>query len=99
DLVRNGRSKRILTSEAVYWNHRRHRLPGGPPTSWDLSMTVTGLPYWGIRVRPNDTLRINATYDTRHQASYEDMGIAVGLIAPNAPDGKPTARGINPFRA
>jgi hypothetical protein len=99
DLVRGDRSKRILTSEAVYWDHQEHDKPGAPPTSWDLSMTGTGLPYWGIRVKPGDKLRINATYDTKHQASYEDMGIAVGVVAPDKPDGTRTAPGLNPFKA
>ncbi|MGH3433990.1 MAG: cupredoxin domain-containing protein, partial [Thermocrispum sp.] len=83
----------------IYWHHRKHRLPGGPPTSWDLSMTVTGLPYWGIKLKPEDSLRISATYDTTHQASYEDMGIAIGLIAPSRADGTRTAPGLNPFKA
>lgn len=99
DLVRNGRSRRIFTSEAVYWDHKRHERPGGPPTSWDMSMTVIGLPYWGIRVKPGDVVRINATYDTKHAASYENMGIAVGAIAPDGPGGKPTAPGLDPFTA
>ncbi len=99
DLIRGDRSRRIFTSEAVYWDHERPLKPGGPPTSWDMSMTLTGLPYWGVRVRPGDKFRINATYDTRRAASYENMGIVVGAIAPDTPDGEPTAPGINPFKA
>jgi hypothetical protein len=99
DLVRDGRSKRIFNSEALYWKRRKQHLPGGPPTSWDMSMTVTGLPFWGVKVKPNDILRISATYDTKHQSSYEDMGIAIGAIAPDRADGSPTARGLNPFKA
>jgi hypothetical protein len=99
ELVRGERSSRIFTSEAVYWDHRDHTRPGGPPTSWDLSMTAAGLPYWGVRVRPGDALRINATYDTTHQASYEDMGIVVAAIAPDRADGTATAPGLNPFKA
>lgn len=98
DLVRGGKSKRIFTSEAIYWDHKDHDEPGGPPTSWDLSMTVTGLPYWGVRVRPGDKLRLNATYDTKHQSSYEDMGIVIAAIAPDE-GGKRTAPGLNPFKA
>jgi hypothetical protein len=97
-LVRGKRSRRIFTSEAIYWNRRNPNKRGGPPTSWDFSMTGTGLPYWGIRVRPGDRLRINAAYDTRWQATYEDMGIAMLAIAPNRSDGSPTAPGLNPFK-
>jgi hypothetical protein len=62
-------------------------------------MTVTGLPRWGVRVEPGDILRSNATYDTTHQSTYENMGIAVALIAPDEPDGTPTAPGVDPFEA
>ena len=99
DLVRNGRSKRIFTSEAIYWNRKNPRKPGGPPTSWDLSMTGTGLPYWSVRVKPGDTLRVNGTADTRHVSTYENMGIVIAGIAPNDERGRPTAPGVNPFKA
>jgi plastocyanin len=61
-------------------------------------MRVTGLPVWGVRVKPGDKLRSNVTYDTKIQSTYEDMGIAVTLLAPDK-NGKPTAPGVNPFRA
>ena len=99
DLVRNGQSRRIFTSEAKYWNHANHAALGGPPNSWDFSMTVTGLPEWGVHVRPGDTLRINAAYDTTLQDTYEDMGIAVAYLAPDTPQGRPTAPGLDPFAA
>jgi plastocyanin len=99
DLVRDGRSKRIFTSEAIYWDHEDPAKPTGPPTSWDLSMTVTGLPFWGIRVEPGDEIRISGTYDTTEAATYENMGIAIGALAPNAADGRPTAPGLDPFKA
>ena len=92
-------STRIYNGRAHYWNHSDPTKDGGPPTSWDFSMEVQGLPYWGVHVKPGDILRSNATYDTRTLASYEDMGIAVGLLAPDTPDGKPTAPGVDPFRA
>jgi plastocyanin len=105
DLVRGGKAKRILTSDAVYWDWKNPGKPGGSPTSWDMSMTVQGAPRWGIRVKPGDVLRINATYDTTHQATYEDMGIAVGFIAPDqvvarklGPTLIPTAPGVDPFQ-
>ena len=99
DVVRNGQAKRIYTSDAVYWDRTDHTKPGGPPTSWDFSITVSGLPLWGVHVQPGDVLRSNATYDTTIQSTYENMGIAVAFIAPDAPDGKPTAPGVDPFTA
>ena len=99
DLVRGRRAKRIYTGRAAYWSRKKPNTVGGPPNSWDFSMRVSGLPYWGVRVRPGDKLRSNVTYDTRIQSTYENMGIAVTLLAPNTPKGKPTAPGLNPFRA
>ena len=99
DLVRNGKAKRIYTGRAAYWERKKPEKPGGPPTSWDFSMRVSGYPYWGVRVKPGDALRSNVTYDTTIQSTYENMGIAVALLAPDTPDGKPTARGVNPFKA
>jgi hypothetical protein len=90
---------RIYTGRAHYWSHTDPTKDGGPPTSWDFSMEVQGLPYWGVHVKPGDILRSNAMYDTRTLASYEDMGIAVTLLAPDTPDGKPTAPGVDPFQA
>jgi hypothetical protein len=99
DVVRGTQSRRIFTSEAKYWSRTDHAALGGPPNSWDFSMTVTGLPRWGIRVKPGDTLRIDATYDTSLQDTYEDMGIAVAYLAPDRSDGSPTAPGVDPFTA
>jgi plastocyanin len=99
DLVRDGQATRIYTGEASYWDRDDKSRPGGPPTSWDFSMRVTGLPHWGVRVKPGDRLRSNATYDTTHQSTYENMGIAVALLAPDAPDGTPGAPGLDPFTA
>jgi hypothetical protein len=92
-------STRIYTGRANYWDWSDHSKPGGPPTSWDFSMEVEGLPRWGVQVKPGDVLRSNATYDTKTLASYENMGIAITLLAPNTPDGKPTAPGVDPFQA
>jgi hypothetical protein len=96
DLVRGGDARRIYTGEAVYWSREDSSQPGGPPTSWDFSMKVTGLPQWGVRVQPGDVLRSNATYDTTHQSTYENMGIAVALLAPDV-GGAPGAPGLDPF--
>ena len=98
ELVRNGRKKTIFISEAIYWDRKDPSKPGGPPTSWDLSMTGSSLPYWSVRVKPGDTLRISGTSDTKYQSVYENMGIVIAGIAPNDPDGKPTAPGLNPFK-
>jgi hypothetical protein len=92
-------STRIYTGKPIYWDWKDHTKDGGPKNSWDFSMRVMGSPYWGVRVKPGDKLRSNATYDTKDLASYEDMGIAVALLAPDTPDGKPTAPGVNPFQA
>jgi hypothetical protein len=99
EVVRDGKSQRIFTSEAVYWDHDNPKKPGGPPTSWDMSMTVARGPWWGIDLKPGDRVRINAEYDTETSATYENMGIAVSFLAPHTADGKPTAKGIDPFKA
>jgi hypothetical protein len=90
---------RIYTGRAHYWDHKDPSKDGGPATSWDFSMEVEGLPRWGVHVNPGDHLRSNATYDTKTQASYENMGIAVTLLAPDTPNGKATAPGVDPFTA
>jgi plastocyanin len=88
DLVRGTQRTRIFTSEAKYWPRRDG---SAPPDSWDLSMTVTGKPRWAVHVKPGDTLRISATYDSTLQSTYEDMGIAVAMLAPN------DSSGLDPF--
>jgi hypothetical protein len=97
-LEQSGDSVRIYTGVPSYWDWKDPTKAGGPPTSWDFSMRVSGLPRWGVHVRPGDILRSNATYDTRIASSYEDMGIAVALLAPDD-NGKPTAKGLDPFTA
>ena len=90
---------RIYTGRAWYWDRKDKTKPGGPPTSWDFSMEVNGLPHWAVEVKPGDKLRSNATYETKIQASYENMGIAIALLVPHAEDGTPQAPGVNPFQA
>jgi hypothetical protein len=99
EVTKHVDTTRIYNGRAHYWSHTDQTKDGGPPTSWDFSMEVQGLPYWGVQVKPGDILRSNAMYDTRTLASYEDMGIAVALLAPNTPDGKPTAPGVDAFQA
>lgn len=99
DLVRGERAQRIYNGVPSYWDRTDRSRPGGPPTSWDFSMRVAGLPKWGVRVEPGDVLRSNATYDTALQASYENMGIVVGLLVPDDANGDPQAPGLDPFGA
>ncbi|TML63634.1 MAG: hypothetical protein E6G17_04975 [Actinobacteria bacterium] len=89
DLQRGSGRTRIFTSEAKYWDWdpSKNTIADGPPTSWDLSMTTTWMPRWGVRIQPNDTLWISATYDTTIQSTYEDMGIAVAWLAPDDTSG------------
>ena len=98
DLVRGGAEQRIYTGIPTYWDEAK-TAPGGPPDTWDFSMRVNGLPYWGVHVEPGDVLRSNATYDTRIQSTYEDMGIIVGLLVPEDDQGNKQAPGLNPFTA
>ena len=88
---------RIYTGEALYWDRKNPDKAGGPPTSWDFSMAVTGLPTWGVHVKPGDIVRSNAIYDTTHQSTYENMGIVVSMFVPNDENGKPQAPGVDPF--
>jgi hypothetical protein len=97
DLVRNGQASRIYTGEADYWDWKDPSKTGGPKTSWDFSMEVSGAPFYGVHMKPGDVLRSNAVYDTRAQSTYENMGIVVALMAPDTPDGKATAPGVDPF--
>jgi hypothetical protein len=90
---------RIYTGEAQYWNREDRTKGGGPPTSWDFSMKVIGLPHWGVHIKPGDILRSNATYDNQIQSTYENMGISVTLLVPNDENGNPQAPGINPLQA
>ena len=94
-LVRKGREKPIFLSDALYWNYRKPSRIGAPPVSWNMSMTATGAPLgWKVKIRPGDTVRINAVYDTQRASWYENMGIVVAYVAPKDPHGPP---GINPF--
>ncbi|MDQ1694743.1 MAG: hypothetical protein QOJ03_96 [Frankiaceae bacterium] len=89
-LVRHGVQKPIFYSDSVNWNHQNPKRAGAPPTSWDFSMTVTGAPLgWKVKVKPGDTIRLNAVYDAQLSSWYENMGIVVGYIAPKDPHGAP----------
>ena len=99
DLVRNGQSARIYNGIATYWSHTTPNQCCGPDNSWDFSMRVSGLPYWGVHVEPGDILRSNVAYDAKSLSSYEDMGIVVALMAPDTANGTRTAPGVDPFTA
>jgi len=84
DQVRDGYDpKTVFISDALYWDFDDPARIGAKPHSWNLSMTVTGLPLdWAIDVKPGDKLRMNAIYDTSDASWYENMGIVVALVAP-----------------
>ena len=93
-LVRKGKEKPIFVSDALYWSgdpeKRAKDRIGAPPTSWDFSMTVTGAPYWKVKIREGDTIRINTVTDSEDASWYEGMGIVVAYVAnedPHAPAG------------
>lgn len=83
DIVRDGVSKRVFTSDAHYWD------PGGP-ISWDMAMETTR-PDYRLRVRDGDTLVLNSVYETARASWYEGMGIVVLFLA------RGDASGPDPF--
>ncbi len=100
DMLREGQEpKRIYTGIPTYWDPDNRAQGGGPADSWDFSMRVSGLPKWGVHVEPGDVLRSNATYDTKLQSTYENMGIIVGLLVPEDDQGRKQAPGLDPFTA
>jgi plastocyanin len=87
-LVRSGVERRIFNSDAVYWDRADPSRAGGPANTWDFSMTVTGASLgWKVKIRPGDVLRLNAVIDSETASWYENMGIVMGLVAPNDPHG------------
>jgi hypothetical protein len=88
-LVRKGKEKMIFISDALYWNHNPRKRAkdriGGPPTSWDFSMTVNGAPHWKVKIKEGDTIRINAVTDSDIASWYEGMGIVVAYVATEDP--------------
>ena len=87
-LVRDGVERPILTSEAVYWDWTTGTKPGGPPTSWDFSMTGASADIgWRILVKEGDILRLNAEYETDLASWYENMGIVMTWVAPGDTSG------------
>jgi hypothetical protein len=101
-LVRDGVEKPIHISDAIYWKrgvgfdpitgaHHEGRTmarAGGPPNSWDFSMTGTGAFLdWKVKIQKGDILRLNAVYDTEMASWYENMGIVMAWVAPKDPHG------------
>ena len=88
-LVRGKKEKPIFISDALYWSHdpkkRAKDRIGAPPTSWDFSMTVTGAPFWKVKIREGDTIRLNTVTDSDLASWYEGMGIVVAYVAQEDP--------------
>jgi plastocyanin len=100
DIQRGNDRVHIFTSEAKYWSHSDPTQVSAKRSefsSWDFSMTVQGLPHWGVHVKPGDTIWLNATYDNTVQATYENMGIVVAFMAPDKPNGDRTAAALDVF--
>jgi len=76
-------SVRLFRSVAKYWDPRG-------PISWDMAMTATPS-NWRVKVKPGDTLRVSATYDSRRAAWYEAMGIMIVYMATD------DQSGVDPF--
>jgi plastocyanin len=79
-------SVRLFRSVARYWDRRG-------PISWDMSMTATPS-NWRVGVRPGDTLRVSATYDSRRAAWYEAMGIMIVYMADDQTGANPFAKAL-----
>jgi plastocyanin len=97
-LVRNGKERPIYISDAFYWAHEEGKRAkdriGAPPTSWDFSMGGSGAPWWKVKIRAGDRIRLNAVTDSQDGSWYEGMGIVMAWVAPEDPH-KPA--GIDPF--
>jgi plastocyanin len=84
-LVRGGVEKPVFISDAVAWQRKpaSTAVAGGPKTSWDFSMGVTGSTIgWKLKIKTGDKIRLNAVYDSNDASWYENMGIVVALLAP-----------------
>lgn len=94
-LVRGGVEKPIHISDAVYWQRgQNNHLAGGPPTSWDFSMTGTTRDLgWAVKIKEGDRVRLNAVYDSQDSSWYENMGIVMAWVAPAGYD----AGGVDVF--
>ena len=90
-------STRIFTSDALYFRQDSEGNDITPmPTSWNFSMTVTGIPRWKVNLKAGDFLRINSAYESSLGSWYEGMGIAVMYVHPVPED---QLYGLDPFAA
>ena len=86
-LVRGEQEEMIFLSDALYWNHDDPTKLGGPPTSWNLSMTASSIQTgWAVKIREGDKIRINAVVDSQLASWYEGMGIVVAFVVPDGAD-------------
>jgi hypothetical protein len=89
-LVREGEEKLIFLSDALYWDWDNPDRVGGPPWSWNFSMTGTS-PNWRVDIKAGDKIRINAVVDSEDASWYEGMGIVMAWVATDGTHGEPTA--------
>jgi hypothetical protein len=75
----------------LFRSDARYYEPAGA-VSWDVSMESTR-PGWRIKLKPGDTVSIDATYDVERASWYESMGILPLAVSFGVDD--PTAR--DPF--
>jgi hypothetical protein len=88
-LVRDGEEKTIFLSDALYWDWDNPEQVGGPPWSWNFSMTGTP-PDWRVDIKAGDLIRINAVVDAEDASWYEGMGIVMAWVATEGTHGEPT---------
>jgi hypothetical protein len=88
-LVRDGVEKPIFYSDALYWDWDDPTKVGGPPWSWNFSMTGTA-PDWRVDIKEGDVIRINAVVDAEDASWYEGMGIVMAWVATEGTHGEPT---------
>lgn len=80
---REDEERLIHISDAYYWDHENPSRAGGPPVSWDFSMS--GVSYdlgWAVNVEAGDILRLNGIYDSAIGSWYEQMGIVMAWVVP-----------------
>jgi hypothetical protein len=75
----------------LFRSDARYYEPAGA-VSWDVSMEATR-PEWRIRLKPGDTVSIDAAYDVSKASWYESMGILPLVVSHTTDD--PMAR--DPF--
>ena len=66
-VTRGGRTVPLFRSDAKYWE------PAGP-VSWDVAMTATQ-PWWRVKLKRGDVVKISGTYDVSKASWYESMAI------------------------